>query len=155
MNAGMVWRIGELLIQKKLINWEQLHEGLVEQKKTKEFLGQVLIRKNLVPKGLLYRTLAEQFEMRFIDIKKTRVNPKALELVPGSLARKYSVLPIECQDNILFVGIADPLKQWPEEEFREFSKMDKIEKVLCLPEDLDEMIRQYYPDDEDSEKKAP
>ena len=103
-----------------------------------------------MPKTLLYRALAEQFSMRFIDIKKTRINPKALELIPGSFAKKYRLLPIELHDNILSVGIADPLKAWPEADIREFSKVQEIKKVLCLPDDLEEVTRQQYPDMEES-----
>lgn len=145
MSVITFWRIGEILIQKKLISWDQLHECLFEQKKSKEFLGEILIRKKLVPKVLLYRALAEQFQLRFVDLKRIRINPKALERIPESVARKYLIMPIELNDDILVVGIADPLKSWPEDEIRRLANVKEIQKALCLAEDIEQVIAENYP----------
>ena len=48
------WHIGEILIQKKLIDWKQLEEALDEQKQTRESVGEVLVRKQYIPKFLLF-----------------------------------------------------------------------------------------------------
>ena len=93
----MAWHIGELLIQKKLISWEQLQDALEEQKKSKELVGEILIRKRYISEGLFYKALAEQYELRFVDLKRTRVNPKAIALVPRSIAEKYSIMPMELE----------------------------------------------------------
>ena len=42
----MNWRIGELLVRKKLISWEQLEEALDEQQRTHELIGEILVKKN-------------------------------------------------------------------------------------------------------------
>ena len=139
-----LWRIGEILIQRKLINWEQLQECLLEQKKTHEFIGEILVRKKMVPKSLLYRALAEQFNMRFVDLKRMRINPLAVEKIPASLARKYQIMPFELTDNTLVIGITDPLRAWPEEEIRRLAKVNELIKALCLPDDVDQCIREHY-----------
>ena len=140
----MAWRIGEILVQKKLISWNQLEEVLEEQKQTREFTGEILIRKGYVSSLLFYKSLAEQHKLRFIDLKRTRVNPKAVELIPRSVAQKYSLMPVEILQGELVIGISNPLMVWPEAELKELTKMPAIRTVLCLPADIQKAIQEYY-----------
>ena len=140
----MSWRIGEILIQKKLITWEQLEDALEEQKRTKELTGEILIRKGYISANLLYKALAEQYHMRFVDLKRIKINPKALELIPRSVAEKYSLMPIELQNNTLVIGISNPLNVWPELEIKQLTKIDDIRTVLCLASDIHQAIQESY-----------
>ena len=144
----MAWRIGEMLVQKKLITWEQLEEALEDQKKTKEFTGEILIRKGYISQSLLYKALAEQYRLRFVDLKRIKINPKAIELIPRNLAHKFSIIPIEIRDDVLLIGISNPLNVWPELELKQITKLNDIRTVLCLPGDIDDAIREYYGNDE-------
>ncbi len=140
----MTWRIGEILIQEKLINWDQLSESLEEQEKTKEFIGEILVRKGFISKSLLYGALAKQHRMRFVDLDRIHINPKAVELIPRSIAQKYSLFPIDLQREVLFLGVASPLKIWPEVELKQMTKVRQIEVVLCLPEQIRGLIDAHY-----------
>jgi len=143
----MTWHIGELLIQKKLISWQQLEEALDEQKKTKEMTGQILVRKGYLSESLLYKTLAEQNRTRFVDLKRTRINPKAVEMVPKNFAQKHSVMPIEFHGGRLTVGIPNPMHIWPKSELEKIPMIQGIQTVLCLPKDVEMSINQYYDGD--------
>lgn len=140
----MAWRIGELLVQKKLVTWEQLQEVLEEQKTTKEFTGEILVRKGYLSQALLYKTLAEQYNIRFIDLKRIQINVKAVELIPRSVAEKYCIIPIEIRGDILLIGISNPLNVWPEVELKRLTKINDIRTVLCLPKDIEDAIQQSY-----------
>ena len=138
----MAWHIGELLIQKKLISWEQLQDALEEQKKSKELVGEILIRKRYISENLFYKALADQYQIRFIDLKRTRVNPKAIALVPRSIAEKYTLMPVELSGGAVVIGISNP-RLWPEEELRELTHMG-VKPVLCLPGDISDAIKENY-----------
>ncbi|MDD5218103.1 MAG: hypothetical protein PHN49_10305 [Candidatus Omnitrophica bacterium] len=139
-----MWRIGEILIQKKLISWDDLAKCLQEQSKTHEFLGEILVRKGLVPKTLFYKALADQFNLKFLDLKRTHINPKAVEMIPKSIAQKYLMVPIDMRDDTLIVGISDPLKAWPADEIKHFAKVKEIRSMLCLPEEIEQAIKEVY-----------
>lgn len=140
----MAWRIGELLVQKKLITWEQLEEVLEEQKKTKEFTGEILVRKGFISQQLLYKALAEQYQMRFVDLKRIKINTKAVELIPRSVAEKYSIMPLEMREDTLLIAISNPLNVWPEVELKQITRMNDIRTVLCLPSDILDAIKENY-----------
>ncbi len=140
----MTWRIGEILIQKKLINWDQLQEALSEQKMTKEYTGTILVRKGFVSDLLLYKALAEQYQVRFVDLARIKINPKAVEKLPKSIAEKYGIMPIELHDDILTLGSANPIRTWPESEIKELAGVREIRAVLCVPAEIDKAIRENY-----------
>ena len=140
----MTWHIGEILIQKKLISWEQLQDALEEQRKTKEFTGQILVRKRYLSELLLYKALAEQHKIRYVDLKHTKINPKAVAVVPKSIAGKYNIIPIEIIRNELVIGVGNPMNLWPESELKALTGFPEIRVVLCLPEEIKQAIQENY-----------
>ena len=138
------WHIGEVLIQKKLIDWEQLEDALVEQKRTREFVGEVLVRKQYIPRFLLFKALAERHAIPFVDLAHVFIDPRAVERVPRSVAVKYGFVPIEMQGSTLVVGINDPQGVLPDAEIAELAKVSKIKTVLCTPDAVAIAIDQYY-----------
>ena len=140
----MSWHIGEILIQKKLISWEQLEDALEEQRKTKEFTGQILVRKRYISELLLYKALADQHRIRYVDLKHMHINPKAVAAIPKSIAEKYNVMPIEIVQGVLIVGIGNPLNLWPESELKELTGFTEIRSVLCLPDEIKKAIQENY-----------
>jgi len=146
----MLWHIGEILVRKKLISWEQLEDALKEQARTHSSLGDILVRRRWISKTLLYGALAKQLDMRFVDPARIHIHPRAAEALPGHIAVKYQLLPIDIRDNVLYLGIAHPQEPWPQAEIRKIAQVQKIETVLCLPEDIHAFLQKIYP-----YKKAP
>ncbi len=138
------WHIGEILIRKKLIDWDQLEDALNEQRRTHEFVGEVLIRKNYVPRFLLFKALAERHAIPFVDLQHVFIDPRAVERVPRSVAVKYGFVPIEMQDHTLVVGISDPRAALPDAEIAELARVSRIKTVLCTPDAVAIAIGQNY-----------
>ncbi len=59
-------RIGEILISEGLITADELHAALVEQKRTKEPLGTILVRYQLITPAMLKQTLRKQMFKKFL-----------------------------------------------------------------------------------------
>jgi len=138
------WHIGEILIQKKLIDWKQLEDALSEQKRTHEFVGEVLVRKRHIPRFLLFKALAERHAMPFVDLSHVFIDPRAVERVPRSVAAKYGFVPIEILGDALIVGIGDPKAVLPEREIAEIAGVSEIKSVLCIPDAVAAAIDKNY-----------
>lgn len=138
------WHIGEVLIQKKLIDWGQLEEALIEQKRTHEFVGEVLVRKQYIPRFLLFKALAERHAVPFVDLAHVFIDPRVVERVPRSVAVKYGFIPIEMQDGVLVVGVSDPSAVLPCSEISELARVSGIKTVLCTPDAVTIAIGQNY-----------
>ena len=138
------WHIGEILIQKKLIDWKQLEDALSEQKRTREFVGEVLVRKQYVPRFLLFKALAERHAIPFVDLSHIYIDGQAVERIPKSIALKYKLVPIEIQDNTLVVGVCNPLQALPEKEIADLAQVAVIKTVLCTPDAVTAAIESNY-----------
>ena len=138
------WHIGEVLIQKKLIDWEQLGEALDEQKRTHELIGEVLVRKSYIPRHLLFKALAERHAVPFVDISHIFIDPGAVQRIPKSIAEKYSIMPIELQGDTLVIGISDPVQIIPTSEIAALAKVSAVKSVLCTPDAVKASIEAHY-----------
>ena len=101
-------RLGELLIEKKLISEEQLNEALAEQKKSGRKLGRVLTDIGAISEAELHQCLADFLEIPYVDLAHMSLDPKSVNLLPENHARRYRALVVKSDAKGLLVAMADP-----------------------------------------------
>ena len=102
----MALRIGDILVEKKIITQEELDLAIKEHQRTKEFLGRTLVRLNMITEEKLLKVLAEQQGVKFLDLKSTPISEKVVQSVPAKFAWHYKVMPIRIDGNVLTVAIS-------------------------------------------------
>jgi MSHA biogenesis protein MshE len=101
-------RLGELLIEQKVINDEQLQKALAEQKRTGRKLGRVLTDLGIVQEQELNDALARHLQIPFVDLGKMNLDQATVRLLPEALARRFRALVLQQDKNGLTIGMADP-----------------------------------------------
>lgn len=101
-------RIGDILIAKKLVTQEQINEILPRTDGNRTRLGEVLISKGLVSEEDLARSLAEQRDLRYVDLANFRVPAKFFETIPLELMERYRFVPMEDSGELLAIAMTDP-----------------------------------------------
>ncbi|HEY6124911.1 MAG TPA: GspE/PulE family protein [Steroidobacteraceae bacterium] len=101
-------RLGELLMEQKVINEAQLNQALVEQKKTGRKLGRVLTDLGILQEQQLNEALARHLQIPFVDLKQLTLEPATVRLLPEALARRFRALVLQSDARGLTVGMADP-----------------------------------------------
>ncbi len=99
---------GELLVEHGIITPDQLAKGLERQRQTGERIGRALIAVG-VREEQIAETLARQLGIPLINIHQQGVDPAAAALLPETLARKYTVVPVKRNGSRLTLAMADPL----------------------------------------------
>ncbi len=137
-------RLGELLIAEKLITQEDLQAALKEQERVGGGLAEILLRtKFLQNPQVLYRILARQLNVDFVDCAAIEISPEVLSSLPAQAAQYFKVLPIEFKNDELIIASADPAN---------INNLDgltsivgkRIRFALAIEADIFEGIRQYY-----------
>ena len=59
-----------------------------------------------------------------IDLRKHKVQPAVLRLIPEAIARKWDIMPLRIEDNFLIVAMADPDNLYSIEDIRALSRME-------------------------------
>lgn len=101
-------RIGALLKERGLINDNQLHVALMQQKVTGDLLGDTLINLGFLSSKELGQILAEQSGIEFIDLNEHGIAEDAIKAVPKDIAEKAGFIPIDIEDGRLSIGITTP-----------------------------------------------
>jgi MSHA biogenesis protein MshE len=101
-------RLGELLIEQKVITEDQLSKALAEQKRTGRKLGRVLTDLGIVEEQQLNDALARHLQIPFVDLKQLTLDQNIVRLLPEALARRFRALVLQQDKNGLTVGMADP-----------------------------------------------
>ncbi|MCX5680783.1 MAG: ATPase, T2SS/T4P/T4SS family [Candidatus Omnitrophica bacterium] len=136
--------LGQILVKEKIITAEQLHAALEEQKKTKEFLGVVLVRLGFVDEESIYLpVLATQLDVPLVHLKTAPVSKEAISKVPAKVAEHYQVMPVEYKENVLTVAVNHPLNIRLLDDLAVICKT-RIKPALASQKDIGEAIRKYY-----------
>ncbi len=146
-------RLGEMLIEKGLITPEQLKEALEAQKQTDMRIGEILVNLGYLDRKALYETLSEQLGVPFVDLEQESVDPAVAQLIPRDMAEKYKCIPIGRGDGTIRVAMAEPGDVVAEDDLRMRLQVP-VEPLLADPQQIDEMIRTVYADQEVAEGAA-
>jgi len=108
MQAKQRIRIGDVLVQNKVLSQAQLDAALAEQKRSGHKLGRVLVQQGFVDEDTLLNVLGRQLGIQVVDLKHFQFKPELIRLLPETYARRFrAVVLSDARDHIL-VGMADP-----------------------------------------------
>ncbi|BDG20354.1 type IV pilus assembly ATPase PilB [Thermus thermophilus] len=134
-------KLGELLVKKGLLSREALEEALVEQERTGDLLGRILVQKGLSEKDL-YRTLAEQHGLESLESTEgLNPDPAATALLLRSDALRYGAVPVGFREGKVEVVLSDPRHK--EAVAQLLNRPARF--YLALPQAWEELFRRAYP----------
>jgi hypothetical protein len=111
-------RLGDLLVGKGLITNDQLGEALVESRQTQELLGIVLLRHRWIFEDELARTLAQQWDLPYLNLRSVGVDAAAMRMLPAEVGMRTMSVPVRFTDGAVQVAFADPSDQRALDEVR-------------------------------------
>ena len=101
-------RVGELLLENKLITEDQLKNALAEQKRSGRKLGRVLTDLGYVGEQAMLEILAKHLQIPLVDVRHLQLAPATVRLLPEVHARRFRALVLQSDTRGLLVGMADP-----------------------------------------------
>ena len=102
-------RIGDLLVERGVLNQEQLMMTLDEQKRSGKKLGRTVVDLGFVSEDKLLLELSTYFAMPYIYISRFQFDSEITRRLPESLARRYRAIILMEEQDQYFVGFVDPL----------------------------------------------
>ncbi len=131
------------LVEEGLITSEQLKQARAEAGRLGTTVRQAAIRLKFLDPNALAHWLSRELQLPRIELKSYLIDPKVLELVPESLARKHRVVPLFRVGNTLTVATADPLNLIALDELR-LKTGKTIEAVVATEEEILQSLSEYY-----------
>lgn len=136
-------RLGESLVKEGLITTLQLENALAVQKTSNRKIGKILIELKYVTEEQIAIALSKLLNVKYLKLKNYNIDSQAINLLTEYQARKFKAIPIQEKDNIIELGMSDPLDLIAYDELQKIIK--KEIKVICITEeDLFFAIDKYY-----------
>lgn len=117
-------RLGEILVNQKLISQEQLNFALGEQKRSGRKLGRVFVENGYVSEEEISEAIAKQLNIPYINLKYFNLKSEAARLLPETQARRFRAIVLEDRISSVLVGMADPTDLFAYDEISRFLKRD-------------------------------
>jgi len=111
-------RLGELLVQHKIISKEQLDIALEQQKISKRKLGRVLMENDFVTEENLCKALSRQLDIPYINLEHFKIDHELVKLLKEDQARRFQAIVLKKENEKLLVGMADPTDSYATEEIK-------------------------------------
>jgi adsorption protein B len=121
-------RLGDLLLERRLISVEALKQALEQQQSDPRPLGSILVERGLVHEEEMVQVLGAQLQLKVREVDPYQVPKEVLATMPGDLARQFGVVPVAVRDNgRIEVASSNLLTR---------EQLDEIERQLGHPVDL-------------------
>lgn len=136
-------RLGDLLVQQKIISLEQLRTAVEEQKRTGLKLGRVLVHNGFASEEQIAPVLARQLNIPYVNLKQFILDVNIARKLPENLARRFRALVLEDRGNKYLVGMEDPTDLFAYDEIARVLKNDIDLAVVTKTQLLQEIDRFY------------
>jgi type IV pilus assembly protein PilB len=104
-------RIGEQLVDANLVSREHVVAALTEAQRgggPSKLLGQRLVDHGAVDERAVAWVVARQQQLEFVDLREVTPDPEAARMIPESVARQLTVIPLALHNDVLVVAVAFP-----------------------------------------------
>jgi hypothetical protein len=119
--------LGTILLRKGWISHDKLDAALEASKVSGMRLGETLLARGWLFEPELAAALAEQFGLRYVDLVRHPLDPKAARLLPLEVARRMFAVPVRHMDSgAVEVAVGDPYDV----------DVDALQQILGRPVEL-------------------
>jgi len=136
-------RLGEILIQRKLLEQEDLERALELQKERGDKLGKILIDLGFIASRDLLSALSEQLGVPLAAVDQPPPVAPEIDGLSPRFMRQCRFIPIRVEDSTISVAMADPLDFETIAAVRGFSGL-KVVTALAAEQEILDAIDKYY-----------
>jgi type IV pilus assembly protein PilB len=136
-------KLGEMLIEEKLLTEEQLTKALSGQEKAGLKLGQCLFQQGIVSEQQIADVLCRQLRLKKYHPDGFPFDIELANLVSLEDAQKYQLAPLMRKGRLLTVAMMDPL-DINALDVLEIVTNCEVEAVVCTERELNQLISSIY-----------
>ena len=137
-------KLGQILIDKRLISQEDLQDALLSQQNTPLKIGQILIKKGLIAEDEVLKALATQYSIDYVETLEFNDADNILGNIPVQFLKRYKLAPYTVKKNTIKIAINDPLLIQPMDNIKIIYDSYKIIPVLSTEKEILKIINNHF-----------
>jgi len=136
-------KLGELLIESKMISAHHLDEALKVQKEKGGLIGQVLVALGYTSEEAIAQALTTQYGFPYLPLGGYEIDREIAKIISEKIARQYGLIAIDKMGMILTIAMSDPLNPHAIETIEAATGL-KVQIYVCTSTDVNEAIAKIY-----------
>ncbi len=136
-------RLGEMLVESKLLTEEQLKQALAEQKKAGLRLGQYLNRQGIVSDNMIVDVLSKQLKIEKYRPDLYPIDMSLSQMIPFETAQKFMIAPLRKKGRLLTIAMTDPLDINALDTIEVMANAE-VEPVVCTEREFNQLTSGIY-----------
>lgn len=136
-------QLGELLLEKGVINDVQLEKALKIQKEKGGLIGQILVMLGYAKEEEIAQVLTVQYGFPYLPLESYEISPDVIKIIPENVARQYNMIAIDKIGNLLTISMSNPLNSQAVEDIEMLTGC-KIQVFISTMTDINNAIKKYY-----------
>lgn len=141
-------QLGELLLDRGIINQSQLDQALAVQRDKGGLIGEILVELGFVKEDDIAQSLTAQYGFPYLPLSSYDVNVDITGIIPGRVARQYLLVPIDKIGNNLTLAMSNPLNVQAIEDVELLSGCS-VQTFVSTSSDIKRAIEKYYSKDKE------
>lgn len=126
-----------------ILTQEELSKALVDQKSTRKRLGNILIEKGLVNERQIVEVLAQEFRLPILNLTKVTLDDKLLKIFSYQMLKKHNIAPVKMENGYLLIATNDPLNLYALQELRNVSGY-RIKLVMSTSQEIKDFVEKHF-----------
>ena len=136
-------RIGEILMERGVINAKQLEEALSIQHEQGGLLGQILVKIGAVTEQEVALALTAQYGFPYLPLDSYEIDVEVVKSIPEHVSRQYCLIPIDKIGNAMTVAMSDPSNMQAIEDIEMLTNC-VVQAFVSTPSDIQKTLDRYY-----------
>ena len=136
-------QLGELLIERGIINQQQLERALSFQKERGGLIGEVLVEMGFTKEEDIAQALTTQYGFPYLPLSNYDINPEIINIIPGRVVEQYLLIPVDKVGNSLTITMSNPLNVNAIEDVELLSGCS-VQIFVSTSSDVKKAIEKYY-----------
>ncbi len=140
-------QLGELLLERGIIDQAQLDKALAHQKEKGGLIGEILVELGFTKEEDIAHALTAQYGFPYLPLGNYEIDPEIIKIIPARVARQYILIPIDKNASNLTIAMSSPLNVQAVEDVELLSNCN-VQTFVSTSSDIKTAIVKYYKEKE-------
>lgn len=136
-------QLGELLLERGIINEAQLDKALKMQREKGGLIGQIFVMLGFAKEEEIAQALTVQYGFPYLPLDCYDINSEAIKLIPENVALQYNLVAIDKIGDLLTIAMSNPLNYQAVEDVEMLTKC-KVQVFVSTMTDITNSINKHY-----------
>jgi len=134
----------QVLVEHRLVTQAQIDKAAMSLRQENETTVDVLVSMQVITEDQVLGLLARQFGMEYVHLEASAVDERAADAMDRATARKYKVVPLMRQDDVLTIAMSDPQNYDVLDSLSHMLNC-RVEAVIAPRAEIKQVMERLYP----------